>query len=120
MLAHYLALGLKPDAGDEEIRKRYLSLIRRYTPEKDPERFQAVSAAYERIQHETARIHSDLFGPMETADARQTLLALIRAASPEKRRVGLQTLLEAVDKKAAEGAAPPPSAAVDDPNKERL
>ena len=40
MLAHYLALGLSPSAAGEEIRQRYLELVRAHPPSRDPERFQ--------------------------------------------------------------------------------
>ncbi len=96
MLADYLQLGLSPDAGDEEIRKAYLGLIRRHTPERDPMRFQAIAAAYERIKDEPSRIQSALFGAMQNKDVGQALEDLTRAATAGRRRVGLKTLLEAV------------------------
>ena len=38
MLAHYLTLGLPPSASPGEIRRRYLELIRRHPPSREPER----------------------------------------------------------------------------------
>jgi len=49
MLSSYFILGLGLDVADEEIRKRYLELIKQYTPEKDPNRFQEITSAYEQI-----------------------------------------------------------------------
>lgn len=98
MLKDYLMLGLLPDAQDEQIRKRYLSLVKQYTPERDPDRFQEISTAYERIKDESSRIKSQLFDPMKITDPEKAIQDFVRAASPQRRRVGLQTLLEAVRK----------------------
>ena len=39
-------LGLTPDAGETEIRQRYLELVRAFPPDRAPERFAAIHAAY--------------------------------------------------------------------------
>ena len=38
----YGVLGLPADADDEVIRRRYLELVRQYTPEQNPEKFAAI------------------------------------------------------------------------------
>ena len=38
----YDVLGLPPDSDDEAIRRRYLELVRQFSPEHHPERFSAV------------------------------------------------------------------------------
>ncbi len=43
----YEVLGLTPDAGETEIRQRYLELVRAFPPDQAPERFAAIHAAYE-------------------------------------------------------------------------
>ncbi len=48
-------LGVTDTADDEEIRKAYLSLVRRYPPEHDSERFQYIHNAYEAIKNSRAR-----------------------------------------------------------------
>ena len=40
-------LGLKPGAGEEEIKRAYFRLVRQHPPEKDPEKFQQIRHAYE-------------------------------------------------------------------------
>ena len=50
MLAHYLTLGLAPDAPQAEIRRRYLELTRSHPPSRDPDRFARIAAAYEALQ----------------------------------------------------------------------
>src|SRR5437763_1604580 len=42
----YETLGLTPDAGEAEIRRRYLELVRESPPDRAPERFTAIHAAY--------------------------------------------------------------------------
>lgn len=43
----YLVLGIGRDAGDGEIRRAYLDLVRRHPPERDPETFKRIRKAYE-------------------------------------------------------------------------
>ena len=40
-------LGVSRDAGEAEVRARYLELVRQYTPEREPEKFREIRAAYE-------------------------------------------------------------------------
>ncbi len=40
-------LGLRQDAGEQDIRARYLELVKRHTPESDPEKFREIRDAYE-------------------------------------------------------------------------
>ncbi len=45
MLIHFLTLGLPTDAGDRQIREKYLELVRIHTPEKDPAGFRRINEA---------------------------------------------------------------------------
>jgi curved DNA-binding protein CbpA len=94
MLSSYFILELDLNATDEEIRKRYLELIKRHTPEKDPDRFQEITSAYEQIKTPRARIRGKLFGPLSVSDAEESLLFLGRVRTPVRRRAGLKELLE--------------------------
>ncbi|REJ94687.1 MAG: J domain-containing protein [Planctomycetota bacterium] len=40
-------LGVPADAGEAEIRARYLELVKKFPPEREPEKFREVHAAYE-------------------------------------------------------------------------
>ncbi len=93
MLSNYFILGLDLSATDEEIRKRYLELIKCNTPEKDPDRFQKITGAYEQIKTQRSRIRGKLFGPLSVSDAEESLLSLGRARTPVRRRAGLKELL---------------------------
>lgn len=47
---YYDILELKPGASAHEVKKAYFRLIRKYTPESDPEKFQEIRNAYEKIK----------------------------------------------------------------------
>jgi DnaJ-class molecular chaperone len=67
----YAVLGLPPDCDDAAVRRRYLELVRQFTPENHPERFAAVRAAYDALRDGDARLRRRLFeaGQEETIDA---------------------------------------------------
>jgi curved DNA-binding protein CbpA len=54
-------LGLPESATDQEIRSAYLAKVREYPPEREPERFQEIRAAFEAIQDRRARLEYQLF-----------------------------------------------------------
>lgn len=70
---HYEVLGVARNAGDEEIKRAYRDLARRYHPDSRPddpeaaERFKEVSIAYETLRDPERRRRYDVFG--ETAGA---------------------------------------------------
>ncbi len=57
----YQVLGLAGDSDDETIRRRYLELVREFPPERHPERFAAVRAAYESLRNLDTRLRYRLF-----------------------------------------------------------
>src|SRR5690242_5648416 len=87
----YQILELPPDSDDEVIRGRYLELVRRYSPERCPEKFAAIRSAYESLRDLDTRLRYRLFeaGKNETVDA---LIEEITCGTP-RRRIPLQTLL---------------------------
>jgi hypothetical protein len=58
----FAVLDLPEDADDETIQKRYLALVRRYSPEREPERFGEIRAAYEAIRDRRERVRLRLLG----------------------------------------------------------
>ena len=52
----FTVLDIDEEADDETIRRRYLALVRQHPPERDPERFRAVRAAYEAIRGRRDRL----------------------------------------------------------------
>ena len=93
MLSSYFILELDLNANDEEIRKRYLKLIKSNTPEKNPDRFQKITNAYEQIKTHRSRIRGKLFGPLYVSDAKESLLFLGRTRTAVRRRAGLKELI---------------------------
>jgi curved DNA-binding protein CbpA len=57
----YMTLGIDRRASDAEIKRAYFKLVREYSPEHAPEKFQEIRAAYERLRTPEARSQADLF-----------------------------------------------------------
>jgi len=83
--AHQI-LELKSDATAEEIRKAYLSLVRQHPPDRDPDKFRDIHAAYQMLNDPMVRAAALLTRNRDKPD----LLAVIAAA--EKVRPRLSTL----------------------------
>lgn len=90
-------LGLPPEAGDEEVRARYLELVRRHPPERSPARFSAVRDAYEAVKTLPHRVALRVFrdGPGETVD---DLIEELECP-PTGRRYRLSDLLREANRK---------------------
>ncbi len=68
----YQTLGVSRDASPAEIKKAYFRLVREHSPEKDPEGFQKIRAAYEEIS--TANKEESLSFPQPTDPFAQKIL----------------------------------------------
>jgi curved DNA-binding protein CbpA len=88
----YHVLGVPDDADDETIRRRYLELVREFPPERSPEEFAAVRAAYERLKDLDARVRHRLF-EQGKRDGIDELIEELACRTP-RRRYGLQALLQ--------------------------
>ena len=67
-------LGVEQKAGDEEIRKAYLKLVRQYPPDQNKEVFQKISKAYELIKNAKNRCKYNLFNRQNDCDSPLALL----------------------------------------------
>ena len=87
----YAILGLPADSDDEAIRRRYLVLVRQFSPEQHPERFAAVRQAYESLRDLNTRLRHRLF----EAGKSESVEAIIEelACRSTRRRVSLKELL---------------------------
>ncbi len=87
----YAVLSLPADADDETIRRRYLQLVREFSPERHPEKFASVRRAYESLRDLNTRLRYRLF----EAGKNESVEAIIEelACRSSRRRVSLQTLL---------------------------
>ena len=57
----YAVLGIERRASEAEIKRAYFRLVRTYSPEDAPEKFQEIRAAYEQLRSPEARALTDLF-----------------------------------------------------------
>ena len=98
MLKSFLALGLSMDATDQDIRKKYLQLVKKYSPEKNPERFRRITTAYEAIKDKRSRLYTELFGAFNDMAPEATIDALAADVEIARARPGLEQLLSALKK----------------------
>ena len=73
----YLTLGLPPDADDAAVHAAYVAAVTTCPPERDPQRFQALRAAYESLRTHRARLAAALF-----EQEPPTLLEVLDRADP--------------------------------------
>ena len=56
----YAVLGVDPRATLDEIKAAYFALVRAHPPERDPEGFKRIRAAYEQLRDADRRLETDL------------------------------------------------------------
>ena len=95
MLHHYLILGLTPEANSEQIKNRYLELVKTFPPEKEPEKFRQINTAYEALKNRRNRIKSRMFSGVDTVDMEKALLELSSSLIFKKKRSALEDLITA-------------------------
>ena len=61
-------LGVSVDAEQRDIKKAYFKLVRQFSPEKDPERFQEIRGAYERLMQGAGKEKEEFRLSMEMPD----------------------------------------------------
>jgi curved DNA-binding protein CbpA len=88
----YAVLGVSAASDDETIRKRYLELVREFSPEQHPRRFAAIRAAYEVVRDVNSRVRHRLF-EQGRRDSIEQIIEEIACRTP-RRRFSLQALLE--------------------------
>ncbi len=71
----YAVLGVKPGAGDEEIRAAYLAKLKLYPPDRAPDAFERVREAYDLLRVARQRAHYMLFA----ANPDQSISSLLEA-----------------------------------------
>ncbi len=57
----YKTLGVKRGATEAEIKQAYFALVREHPPERDPDGFKRIRAAYEKLRASSERAETDLF-----------------------------------------------------------
>src|SRR5947209_14520010 len=96
MIDPYAVLGLPADSDDETIRRRYLELVRQFSPERHPEKFAAVRQAYESLRDLNTRLRYRLFEAGKNESVEHLIEELTCRSS--RRRVSLSTLLNVLRK----------------------
>ncbi len=85
----YAALGLTGTATPEEVRAAYLQLVREYPPDRDPQRFREIHAAYQALSNPLVRAEALWNACHERPDLQE---ALARADTARPRLRPLQLL----------------------------
>lgn len=78
----WVVLGVAPDASEEEIRQRYLELVRKHPPERDAQEFTRVRAAYDQVRDPIHSLERRLFGERITV----TFDELLNRSRPDIRQ----------------------------------
>ncbi len=75
----YFVLELTSDASENEIRQRYLELVRKFPPDQAPERFAAIHAAYASLRDPATRLKEQLFSMQPKNDSFESIAAELHA-----------------------------------------
>lgn len=67
----YAVLGLEAHADQQQIRARYLELVRESPPDRDPERFALIRSAYDELRRPEAHVERAVrqLGSLDSLDA---------------------------------------------------
>jgi curved DNA-binding protein CbpA len=82
-------LGVAANAGADEIRAAYLAKVRQFPPDRDPERFREIHAAYELLNDPLNRARVLVAPPKDKPNLRQ----LVEAAESQLVRIPPRSLL---------------------------
>jgi curved DNA-binding protein CbpA len=62
--SHYETLGVARTAGNDEIKRAYFGLVRKYQPDRSPKEFKEIRAAYETLNDRQKRAEYDAIGEL--------------------------------------------------------
>lgn len=79
----FAVLGVADTADDDAIKKAYLQRVREHPPERHPERFQAIRAAYEAVKTRRDRLRHRLFR-QEPPDLAGLVAAALQPGPPRR------------------------------------
>lgn len=96
MNEYYEILGLQPGASEKEIKSAYFKLVRKYSPEKDPEMFQKVRMAYEHLKESSKEKELVLEFPSDSF-AKIYADRIIKAYNEREFEYGIRLAEEAVE-----------------------
>ena len=84
------ALGVSPDAGDEEIRAAYLRKVKEHPPDRSPEEFERIRDAYDSLRDPRRRMRDTLL----SVDPSAPFASTFEVKTPPRRFAGPQPWLE--------------------------
>lgn len=86
----YRVLGIPLDADDDTVRRSYLRLLHRFPPQREPEAFKRIRAAYETLQDLRSRLRHLLFCPSR-GESLEEWIEEVRS-DPGSARLGLEDI----------------------------
>ena len=95
MRSDYEILGISRDADQNEIKRAYFRQLRQHPPETDPEGFQQLRAAYERLKRSDLQGDGPVFPPLQSKLSRLFLEQIDKCLSEGLYQYGQATALEA-------------------------
>lgn len=90
----YEILGVSPDADDDAVRKAYLDLVRRFSPDADPEAFKRVNKAYEQLKDEKSRLRYYLLNTETPGDSPFQVFLRYVSLTDKRKPMDYETLKE--------------------------
>lgn len=103
----FTVLGLSRDAGEAEVRARYLELVKQYPPEREPEKFRAIRAAFEAAKDPLSIAKRLIAPPGDDAPKWSDALEAQKQNPP---RLSPAFVLSLGNRAPGDAASPPPSA----------
>ncbi len=83
-------MGIERTASDEVVRQRYIELVRKHQPERDPHMFQKVRTAYDAIANERDRLCFLIFEPSQGESFKEWIEEI--QCETRNRRLGLSRI----------------------------
>ena len=88
---------IQAEAGDEEIRAAYLRKVKQYPPDRAPQEFERVRAAYDRLRDPRLRTREMLL----SVDPKQPLTSLLDGVKSKRQFTGPEAWLAVTREKKA-------------------
>lgn len=96
MAEPYEILEIDPNASEEQIRKRYLELVRQFPPDREPERFAAIRLAYDQMRDPVKLMQRRLMEVVHTETIDQIAADFHRRQFKDQ-RIPARALLQAAE-----------------------
>jgi len=101
----FTTFGVDEFADDQEIKRRYLALVRAFPPDREPERFQVYRAAFEALCDERKRLQASVIKVNNVALSRLKLRH-VASAKPFSARASKATVCALLIEGAAHACSP--------------